>query len=42
MKAKSADKKIFQLTDNEQLLGELNYESIFSHKAKIKLINSDI
>ena len=42
MKAKSTDKKIFQLTDNEQLLGELNYESIFSHKAKIKFINSDI
>lgn len=42
MEAKSTDKKTFQLTDNGQQLGELTYESIFSHKAEIKLTNSDV
>jgi hypothetical protein len=42
MEAKSIDKKTFQLTDNGQQLGELTYESIFSHKAEIKLANSDL
>lgn len=41
MEAKSTDKKTFQLTDNGQQLGELIYESLFSHKAEIKLTNSD-
>ena len=37
MEAKSTDKKTFQLSENGQLLGELIYESLFSHKAEIKL-----
>ncbi|MBV6462423.1 MAG: hypothetical protein HJHJAOHD_02572 [Flavobacteriales bacterium] len=41
MEAKSTDKKTFQLTDNGQQLGELHYESLFSHKAQIKLTNAD-
>lgn len=41
MEAKSIDKRTFQLTDSGQQLGELTYESIFSHKAEIKLTNSD-
>ena len=42
MEAKSTDKKTFQLSENGQLLGELIYESLFSHKAEIKLTNSDL
>lgn len=41
MEAKSTDKKTFQLTDNGQQLGELHYDSLFSHKAQIKLTNTD-
>jgi len=41
MEAKSIDKKTFRLTDNGQQLGELTYESIFSHKAEIKLADSE-
>ena len=41
MEAKSTDKKTFQLTNNGQHLGELHYESLFSHKAQIKLTNAD-
>lgn len=41
MEAKSTDKKTFQLTHNEQLLGELIYENLFFLKAEIKLKNSD-
>ena len=41
MEAKSTDKKTFQLTDNGELLGELHYESLFSHRAEIKLANND-
>ncbi|MEO6732258.1 MAG: hypothetical protein ABIN01_13660 [Ferruginibacter sp.] len=42
MEAKSTDKKTFQLTDNEQLLGELIYENLFSHKAEIKVTNAGL
>ncbi len=42
MEAKSTDKKIFQLSENEQLLGELIYDSLFSYKAKIKLTDSEL
>lgn len=41
MQAKSTDKKTFQLTHNEQLLGELVYENLFFLKAQINLIHSD-
>lgn len=42
MEAKSTDKKTFQLTDNEQLLGELIYKSLFFINAEIKLTNSEL
>jgi hypothetical protein len=42
MEAKSTDKKTFQLSENGQLLGELIYESLFSHKAEIKLTEADL
>lgn len=42
MEAKSTDKKTFKLTDNGQTIGELKYESLFSHKAQIKLTNAEI
>lgn len=42
MEAKSTDKKTFQLSENGQVLGELIYESLFSHKAHIKLSNEDL
>lgn len=41
MEAKSTDKKTFQLAENGQKLGELHYESLFSHRAQIKLTNAD-
>lgn len=41
MEAKSTDKKTFQLSDHEQWLGELHYETLFSNKAQIKLANAD-
>lgn len=41
MEAKSTDKKTFHLTENGQLLGELIYKSLFSHKAEIKLTNDN-
>ncbi|MCO5260421.1 MAG: hypothetical protein M9916_09785 [Crocinitomicaceae bacterium] len=41
MVAKSTDKETFQLTDNGQQLVELHYESLFSHKARIILTNTD-
>lgn len=42
MEAKSIDKKTLQLTENEQLLGELIYKNLFSLKAEIKLQNSEL
>lgn len=42
MEAKSTNKKTFQLTDNGQLLGELIYQNLFSHKAEIRLTNSEL
>ena len=42
MEAKSTDRRTLQLTENGQQLGELIYESLFSHKAEIKLTNSDL
>lgn len=42
MEAKSTDKKTFQLTENGQQLGELIYKNLFSHKAEIKLTNSEL
>ena len=42
MEAKSTDNKTFQLTESGQLLGELIYESLFSHKAEIRLTNADL
>jgi hypothetical protein len=41
MKIECTDNKTFRLTDNEQLLGELTYKSLFSYKAEITLTNSD-
>ena len=41
MEAKSTDRKTLQLTENEQLLGELVYENLFFLKADIKLANGD-
>ena len=41
MKIECTDNKTFRLTDNEQLLGELAYKSLFSYKAEIILTNSD-
>ncbi len=41
MEAKSTDKKTFQLTDNGQKLGELHYKSLFSHKAQLKLSETE-
>lgn len=41
MNAHSVDKKAFQLTDNDQLLGELIYEHLFYLKAEIKLSNAE-
>ena len=35
MEAKSIDKRTFQLTENEKLLGELIYENIFFSKAEL-------
>ncbi len=42
MKAYSNDNKTFQLTDNNQFVGELIYESLFFLKAEIKLANNDV
>jgi len=33
--------KSFQLTDNEQLLGQLTYKNLFSYNAEITITNSD-
>lgn len=41
MKIECTDNKTFRLTDNEHLLGELAYKSLFSYKAEILLTNSD-
>lgn len=41
MKAHSIDKKTFQLADDEQILGELNYDTPFYLKAEIKMPNTD-
>jgi hypothetical protein len=35
------DNKTFRLTDNEELLGQLVYKSLFSYNAEIILANSD-
>ena len=42
MESKSTDKKTFQLTENEQHLGELVYENLFFLRAEIKLANSEL
>ncbi|RYF78490.1 MAG: hypothetical protein EOO39_01285 [Cytophagaceae bacterium] len=42
MEAKSTDRKTIQLTENRQHLGELTYKSLLSHKAEIKLKNSEL
>lgn len=42
MKAKSTDKKTFQLIDNGQQLGELVYENLFFLKAEIRIANSEL
>lgn len=42
MIANSTDKKTFQLTDNEELLGQLIYENLFFLKASIKLANTEV
>ncbi|HLO39354.1 MAG TPA: hypothetical protein VK173_12720 [Lacibacter sp.] len=42
MKAQSTDNKTFQLTENEEQLGELIYENLFFLKAEIKLANSEL
>lgn len=42
MEAKSTDKKTFQLTENDQQLGELIYKNLFSQKAEIKLTNAEL
>ncbi len=41
MKAYSIDKKTFQLADNDQILGELTYETPFYLKAEIKLPSAE-
>ena len=41
MKIECTDNKTFRLADNEQLLGELTYKTLFSYKAEITLTNSD-
>ncbi|MFZ1789967.1 MAG: hypothetical protein WAT92_16740 [Saprospiraceae bacterium] len=40
MTANSIDKKTFQVSDNDQFLGELIYENLFYQKAQIKMANS--
>jgi hypothetical protein len=42
MKVECTDKKTFQLTDDEQSLGQLTYKNLFSYNAEITLTNSDI
>ncbi len=42
MNAHSKDRKTFQLTDNDQLLGELIYEHLFDLKAEIKLPDTEV
>jgi hypothetical protein len=41
MTIECTDNKTFRLTDNDQLLGELAYKSLFSYKAEITLPNSE-
>jgi hypothetical protein len=41
MKIECTDKKTFQLTDNEQPVGQLTYEGLFSYNAEIILENLD-
>lgn len=41
MKAECINQRTFELTDNEQLVGTLIYNSIFSYDAEIELPNSD-
>ncbi len=41
MNAHSKDRKTFQLSDNDQLLGELIYETPFYLKAEIKMPNTE-
>lgn len=41
MNANSKDRKTFLLSDNDQLLGELNYETPFYLKAEIKIPNTE-
>lgn len=42
MEATSTDRKTFQLTENEHLLGELIYENLFFLTADIKLTSSEL
>ena len=41
MNANSKDRKTFLLSDNDQILGELNYETPFYLKAEIKIPNTE-
>ena len=41
MNANSKDRKTFQLSDNDQLLGELMYDTPFYLKAEIKMPNTE-
>lgn len=41
MEVKYTDKKTFQLTENEQQLGQLTYKNLFSYNAEITLTNSE-
>ncbi len=41
MNANSKDRKTFILSDNDQILGELNYETPFYLKAEIKIPNTE-
>ena len=41
MNVECTDNKTFKLTDDRQLIGQLNYKSFFSFKAEIVLPNSE-
>jgi hypothetical protein len=41
MRTECSDNKTFRLTDNEHILGELVYKTLFSYNAEIILTNSD-
>jgi hypothetical protein len=41
MEVNAINKKTYMLTDEGQQLGELNYKSLFSYNAEIKLTNAE-